>query len=396
MFARAARSAQAASQARPDSDSSQAPSLAEVAARLSSSSQPIVFRNDHAAQYSGDLSDHDNGGVERVQSTGNSAGGSGDNTSEEEPFGDEFEDDEDIDDEDVQDGEEYDDEEDEEEDDVDDDDSSSSHSSMKSLREISSLASWTVSSHKPGCGVASLRHQSTAQYWQSDGPQPHALTLHFIKKVEVVRLRVYLDFDVDESYTPTKMSFLAGMGGNDFVEFATWQGDAPRGWVDINLDNVGGQPSYKTDGSRGERWWRSRSGRKSKSKKNTRMHEDAQPHRRRDRGSIEMGHDGTIAPDEYSSDDVDDPYGDADGDESDSPTGSILKAMVIQMKVLENHQNGKDTHVRGFQVFARDDRRAIQSRGFNERATNQTSKAQAPKNILTFDDTDWMPEPEIR
>lgn len=31
-----------------------------------------------------------------------------------------------------------------------------------------------------------------------------------------------------------------------------------------------------------------------------------------------------------------------------------LRAFIIQVRVLENHQNGKDTHVRGVQVFARD------------------------------------------
>ena len=30
--------------------------------------------------------------------------------------------------------------------------------------------------------------------------------------------------------------------------------------------------------------------------------------------------------------------------------------MVLQVRVLENHQNGKDTHVRGMQVFSVDER----------------------------------------
>ncbi|RMJ20993.1 complex subunit 10, partial [Aspergillus sp. HF37] len=95
------------------------------------------------------------------------------------------------------------------------------------LREITNLASWTVSTHKPGFGVPALRSSSPTQYWQSDGPQPHTLTLHFFKLVAIVRIRVYLNFDLDESYTPTKLMFLAGMGGNDLVEFAAWEGDAP-------------------------------------------------------------------------------------------------------------------------------------------------------------------------
>ncbi|PYI26864.1 galactose-binding like protein [Aspergillus indologenus CBS 114.80] len=184
------------------------------------------------------------------------------------------------------------------------------------LREISSLASWTVSTHKPGCGVSALRHPSPTQYWQSDGPQPHTLTLHFFKLVAVVRIRVYLDFEMDESYTPTKMVFLAGMGGNDLVEFATWEGEGPCGWVDVELEGVGGRNTDDTEES---------------------LYEDARAYR--------------------NAEEEDDDEEDDDDDENDPYAGNVLKAMVIQMKVTENHQNGKDTHVRGFQVFARDDER---------------------------------------
>ena len=75
------------------------------------------------------------------------------------------------------------------------------------LREISSLASWQISSSKPNCGVAALRSLSPNHFWQSDGPQPHLLTIHFIKLVKIVKLRVYLDFTLDESYTPTRIQF---------------------------------------------------------------------------------------------------------------------------------------------------------------------------------------------
>jgi anaphase-promoting complex subunit 10 len=34
------------------------------------------------------------------------------------------------------------------------------------LKEIGNLASWTVSSCKPGCGVEALRDEDTGQFWQ--------------------------------------------------------------------------------------------------------------------------------------------------------------------------------------------------------------------------------------
>ena len=33
-----------------------------------------------------------------------------------------------------------------------------------------------------------------------------------------------------------------------------------------------------------------------------------------------------------------------------------VRCMVLQVRVIENHQNGKDTHVRGLQVFSMDER----------------------------------------
>ncbi len=45
--------------------------------------------------------------------------------------------------------------------------------------------------------------------------------------------------------------------------------------------------------------------------------------------------------------------------------GNVLRAMVVQIRVCENHQNGKDTHVRGVQVFAMDERgpKGVRRRG---------------------------------
>lgn len=36
------------------------------------------------------------------------------------------------------------------------------------------------------------------------------------------------------------------------------------------------------------------------------------------------------------------------------PDGNTLVSYVLQMQVLENHQNGKDTHLRGIKIYAFD------------------------------------------
>lgn len=162
------------------------------------------------------------------------------------------------------------------------------------LKEISSLASWTVSTAKPGNGVAALRSPDTTLFWQSDGPQPHLLSIHFFKLVSIVHMRIYLDFMSDESYTPTKIQFLAGMGVHDIQEFAEMSFEHPTGWIDVDFSNVG--------------------------------------------------------PIKEDRDDSDDESRDIDW--SKRP---VLRAFLVQVRILENHQNGKDTHLRAVQIFARDE-----------------------------------------
>ncbi|MCJ1452398.1 anaphase promoting complex subunit doc1 [Mycoblastus sanguinarius] len=186
--------------------------------------------------------------------------------------------------------------------------------SCDGLREISGLASWTVSTCKPSCGVQALLASSPSHFWQSDGPQPHLLTIHFVKRVTITKMRVYLDFLLDESYTPTRMQFLGGTGMHDLVQFAEWRGDEPRGWVDVELQGVGVE------------------------------------------GKAE------------------------------------LRAKIVQVKVLENHQNGKDTHVRGVQVFANDDRVEPSRTVISE----ETEGPGESKEYMGMQKADWMREPEIR
>ena len=51
------------------------------------------------------------------------------------------------------------------------------------VREVSSEGVWSVSSCKAGYGVEAVVDGSVETYWQSDGPQPHLLTLSFPRKL---------------------------------------------------------------------------------------------------------------------------------------------------------------------------------------------------------------------
>lgn len=272
------------------------------------------------------------------------------------------------------------------------------------LRDISSLATWTLSSSKPGCALAQLRHPSPSHFWQSDGPQPHTLTLHFFKLVAIVKMRVYLDFDLDESYTPTKMRFFAGMSEGGLVEFATWEvqdqvdpetGETTsgvenvRGWIDISLRGVGGRDtSYHSIDLT------------CKPKKPAnRSISNSQFDRTDGSGPHPQAPNNTPSTEENLNEDAVLPATD----------GNVLKCMVIQVRICENHQNGKDTHVRGFQVFARDEnagkgnRKVIRKGIMRSKADNaargdvgNSNNDDNDEQILGLEEADWMGEPEIR
>ncbi|KAJ4190795.1 hypothetical protein NW755_005005 [Fusarium falciforme] len=150
------------------------------------------------------------------------------------------------------------------------------------LKEISNLARFTVSSHKPGNGVEELKSDDLKMYWQSDGPQPHKLTMYFTRRVDIRDIRFYVDYNEDESYTPTKVVFKAGTGENNLIDFATMALDNPVGWQQVPVAGAGGDPD-----------------------------------------------------------------------------GNTLVAWVLQMQILENHQNGKDTHLRGIKIYSFDNESAL-------------------------------------
>jgi hypothetical protein len=84
--------------------------------------------------------------------------------------------------------------------------------------------------------------------------------------------------------------------------------------------------------------------------------------------------------------------------------GNELKAWLVQVKVVESHQNGKDTHVRGLRLYARDERADGRLKGIydSEDVTGDVngrvkggSMPQLEKMSLLAE-PDWMKEPVLR
>ncbi|QOU20444.1 hypothetical protein BRETT_005101 [Brettanomyces bruxellensis] len=106
------------------------------------------------------------------------------------------------------------------------------------LVDIGNLATWTASSFKPGFGTKEMREDSPLSYWQSDGQQPHFITIHFSKKVSIERICMYLNYEEDESYTPSKILILSGSGDHDLVEVASREFVEPVGWQHVLFKGV--------------------------------------------------------------------------------------------------------------------------------------------------------------
>ena len=107
--------------------------------------------------------------------------------------------------------------------------------SFSNRREIGGEAVWSLSSAKPGNGVQQIRDDNVDTYWQSDGGQPHLINIIFNKKVSLMEVAFYLDYNLDESYTPKRMSVRAGNTAHDLEEVRAIDLNEPLGWVSIPL-----------------------------------------------------------------------------------------------------------------------------------------------------------------
>jgi anaphase-promoting complex subunit 10 len=158
--------------------------------------------------------------------------------------------------------------------------------SLYGLREIGREAlCWQLSSAKPGNGVEQIRDQSTDTYWQSDGiTQPHLIQVHFARRVAISHVCLYLDYNLDESYTPKTIAIQCGMTTQDLVpaiaEGSTIEVNEPIGWVIIPV---------------------------------------------------------TSPPD---------PLDEMGGDDDANVPRRIVRTHLLQIEICNMHQNGRDTHVR--------------------------------------------------
>jgi anaphase-promoting complex subunit 10 len=150
-------------------------------------------------------------------------------------------------------------------------------------------------SHQPGNGADLLRDGRGDTYWQSDGPGPHLITAALPSAHRLCLLALALDHRLDESYTPRTLSVRAGSWGGDLKEVAVATLAEPEGWALIPLTPPPGS-LLPADGD-----WAGGGG---------------------------GGGPGATAHAHHP-----------------------IRAAVLQVAVLANHQNGRDTHVRQALLF---------------------------------------------
>jgi anaphase-promoting complex subunit 10 len=103
------------------------------------------------------------------------------------------------------------------------------------LHEIGDEGVWVLSSAKPGNGVEQLRDNNPETFWQSDGPQPHYITVLFHRRAEISEICICTTYKSDESYTPAQLSIRIGTGFHDLQEIQVVELKEPDGWVRIPL-----------------------------------------------------------------------------------------------------------------------------------------------------------------
>lgn len=266
------------------------------------------------------------------------------------------------------------------------------------LRPIGHEAIWTISSAKPGNGVDQIRDNSMETYWQSDGhviiPGPHShqtsnsamndsninnngknlhnvvhghlINIQFNQRKAVSQLAIYLDYNLDESYTPRQICVKVGMTLHDLEEVALIELNEPVGWVSIPLkrkpdplDHLMGNDNDDGD------------------------------------SDSDISNDSDLE-DELSENDPNNNRNNiAERKHYKRIEKSLKKALekpirahLIQLCILSMHQNGRDTHIRQCEIFGPRNQEAHKPRIGRRVATARNNKMANSRNNTENDDFD--------
>lgn len=181
-------------------------------------------------------------------------------------------------------------------------------------RDISQQAVWTLSSCKVNFGVENLIDNNLETFWQSDGPQPHLVNMQFKMKTKVKDICIYADYKSDESYTPSRIVIKAGTHVNDLREIGAYDLLEPAGWIIIPLRD----PKHINNSASG-----------SNINSNSSVNDESMSSTTNDNNNDNSNKRGS-------------------GGSRSQP----IKTWMLQLAVLANHQNGRDTHIRQIKIHS--------------------------------------------
>ena len=106
---------------------------------------------------------------------------------------------------------------------------------VEKYTEVGDTCTYLASSSKVGCGVKNLRDRNPQTFWQSNGEIPHVITLRFPGLTSLSFISICVEYQLDESYTPSEIVVSAGTNFYDISVIK--KVDIPRsdGWVDVAL-----------------------------------------------------------------------------------------------------------------------------------------------------------------
>ncbi|KAJ1740603.1 hypothetical protein LPJ78_003851 [Coemansia sp. RSA 989] len=106
------------------------------------------------------------------------------------------------------------------------------------LPDISSRGHWSASSSKHGYPPTKLIDSNPETFWQSDGQQPHHLSVQFNTRQSIHAIALYLDYEKDESYTPCKLLVFTGTNSRDMQLIRESDiTSEPQGWIQLSLSD---------------------------------------------------------------------------------------------------------------------------------------------------------------
>lgn len=202
------------------------------------------------------------------------------------------------------------------------------HVHSDGLREIGDLCVWSLSSAKHGNGVHELRDDDLDTYWQSDGQSPHIITCTFPHRRQAVKcIGLYVDYKLDESYTPAKIS----------IRTSQYSSSMPTAAM-INSSSYYGAGGAVSGGMMYSPLMQATTSLNNTTSVERQCIELEEP-----TGWISIFLDSTR---NCSNDSTD-----ADDDDYDVINGCD-RVCSVEIVILASHQNGRDTHIRQCKIFA--------------------------------------------